>query len=147
MALERQFPDADEILRDADEALFHLVNHVFGPVDEMAVDLFHRLLKVSRKLHFLPEFGREMGSFDGLHVEIYNAIFLLDLGVLRVGERTRFPVAKSRQIVLVAAEVLRFCLDFVRTKGVVDDPPNDVVLLHCHGFNRRLERGDYQIKK
>ena len=56
LPLQREFADADEVLRDPDESLFHLVHHVLGPVDEVFVDLLHRLLEVARQFHLFPEF-------------------------------------------------------------------------------------------
>ena len=79
LPLQRQFPDADEILSDPDESLLHFVNHMFGPVDEMFVDLLHRLLEVPRQFYLFPEFGGEVGSFHGLHVQVDYAVFLLHL--------------------------------------------------------------------
>jgi len=61
---------------------------MFGPVDEMFVDLFHRFFEVTRQFDLFPQFGGEMGSLDGLHVQINDAVFFFDLGVLRVGQRT-----------------------------------------------------------
>ena len=71
-----------------------------------------------------------MGSLDGLHVQVDDAVFFLDLGVLGVGERTGLAVAEAGQIVFVAAKVLSLGFHFVRTESVVYDAPDDVVLLH-----------------
>ena len=40
------------------------------------------------------------------------------------------PVAETRQVVLVSAELLTLGLRLVLAEGLVDDRPNDIVVLH-----------------
>ena len=56
---------------------------------------------------FLPELVRQMGSFCSFHIEVAYSLFFSDGSILRIGEGTRSTVAKTGQVVLVFAEVLR----------------------------------------
>jgi len=47
-----------------------------------------------------------VGALDRLDVQEAFAFMLVDRGVLRVGKGARLSVAKARDVVLVAAEVL-----------------------------------------
>lgn len=81
----------------------------FRPVDQPLVDLGQRLGVVFREFDAFPELGGHVGAFDRLHVEIEDAVFAADCGVARVGEGARLPVAETRDVVFIAAEVLAFC--------------------------------------
>ena len=88
------------------------------------------LLEIPRQLDLFPEPVGEGGSLDRLHVEEDNAALLPDGGILGVGQGTGGPVAEAGEVVLIPAELLSLGLRFVLTEGLVDDRPDDVVVLH-----------------
>ena len=90
----------------------------------------HGLFKVSGQFDLLPKPIGKCRSFDRLHEQVADAIFLSDRGILRVRQRARCSATKSGQIVLVSAELLSLGLRLVLTERLINDGPNDVVMLH-----------------
>ena len=68
---------------------------------------------------------RRVRPLDGLHVQVAAAVLLPDCGVSAVGQRAGAAVAESRDIVLVAAEVLRQRLGLEAAVLVVDNLRNN----------------------
>ena len=54
----------------------------------------------------------------------------LELRVLPRHFQNSVPVAKTRQVVLISAELLTLGLRLVLAEGLVDDRPDDIVMLH-----------------
>lgn len=67
-----------------------------------------------------------MCALDRLHVQIQTALVLPDGGVAAVGQRAGRPVAESRNVVLIPAEVGRLCFDFIGAMAMVDDLPHNL---------------------
>jgi len=88
------------------------------------------LFEVSRELDLLPEPVGKGRSLDGLHVEEANAVLLPDGGILGVGQGAGRSVAEAGQVVLIPAELLSLGLGLVLAEGLVNDRPDDVVVLH-----------------
>ena len=70
--------------------------------------------------YLLPELVRRVRPLDGLQVQVQAAALLLDGRIAAVGQRARRAVAQARDVVLVAAEVLRLRLDLEGAVVVVD---------------------------
>lgn len=73
-----------------------------------------------------------MGSLDRFDVQKALSFILVDRGILRVGKGTRLPVAETRHIVFVPAEVLVLVRQFglERAELLVDHLPDDLIALH-----------------
>ena len=54
----------------------------------------------------------------------------LELRVLPQHFQDSVPVAKTRQVVLISAELLTLGLRLVLAEGLIDDRPDDIVMLH-----------------
>lgn len=101
-----------------------------------------------------------MWSFDRLHVQIDDTIFLTNSGILTVCQWAWHTCAQTSQIVFMAAEVSRIrsvnntcelleqcfvhrqymvnvwhLLDFVRTEWFIDNAPNDLQIQNMMCYN------------
>ena len=97
---------------------------------QIFIELLNCFFKVTRKFDLFPQPVGKGRPFYRLHKEVANTVLLPDGGVLGVRQRARRSVAKAGQVVLIPAELLRLGLRLVLTERLVDDRPDDVVVLH-----------------
>eukprot|EP00043_Microstomoeca_roanoka_P020919 m.254476 g.254476 ORF g.254476 m.254476 type:complete len:103 (+) comp18098_c0_seq1:937-1245(+) len=96
----------------------------------MLINLFQSRFIILFQFDLLPHISGCMCTFHSLDAQIYPSIVLTNGSVIRVGERTRSAVAKTCNAVLVSTKVLciRSCLE--RAEVLVDNVPDDFVVLH-----------------
>ena len=97
---------------------------------QIFIELLNCFFKVTRKFDLFPQPVGKGRPFYRFHEEVADSVLLPDGGVLGIGQRARRSVAQAGQVVLVPAELLRLGLRLVLTERLVDDRPNDVVVLH-----------------
>ena len=90
------------------QPLLALVALELGPELEVVVQHCQRVLVVTRQSDLLPELLGQVGPLDCFHVQVALSLLFEDGGVPGVGERARMARTQACQIVLVAAESLRF---------------------------------------
>ncbi len=120
------------------------VHQVLGKELEVAAHQLQRLAIVLRQLDLLPHVLGRMAPLDGLHVQIADAVLLLDRGVAVVGERAGAAQAQARDAVGVAAEVA--LLGHAGPEGaeaVPDDIPDHSLVLHRWLISTKRNRGIY----
>lgn len=88
------------------EALLAFVALELSPEFELLVDYFECLRVVSRQFDFLPELFWQVGAFDGLHIQVADALFLEHSCITGVCKRTRMTRTQACQIVFISAERL-----------------------------------------
>lgn len=95
-------------MRQASETLLALVNKPFRPERKPFVNLSESSSVVLRQLDTLPEFRGGVCPLDGLHAQVKNASIWMGAngGVTGIGERARLTIAKTSDIVFIAAEIL-----------------------------------------
>lgn len=77
-----------------------------------------------------------MRTFDGLHVEIKDAIVIADGSVAGIGQRAGLAIAETSNIVLVSAEVLSFIgLELERAELMRNHIPNNLVGSHIFRYS------------
>lgn len=139
---ECQLAHADEVLRNLRHTLLVLVNQELGPVHQVLVYLLQGLCVVALELDFLPHVLGRVCSLYCLHVQVAASVFLLDCGIPAVGQRAGGAVAQTCDVVLIPAEVLRLGFGLEAAVVVVDDLPDDLVVLHgclgCYSLSPRL---------
>ena len=79
------------------------------PELQVFVEDLQSLFVVFGELDLLPELLGQVGSLDGLHVEVTVAFVFKHGGVATVGQRTRVARTQTREVVLVAAKGLLHC--------------------------------------
>ena len=87
---------------------WHLLQQGEGCADLWAPDL-------------LPKLTWGVCPLDALEHQVQPAVLFTYGGISGVCQRARTSIAQARDIVLVSAEVLSLCLDFVAAEVVVDD--------------------------
>lgn len=104
----------------------------FRPVQEALIDLCEGARVVFRELDALPELAGHVCALGGFHVEVEDAVFGADGGVAGVGEGAGRAVAKSGDVVFIAAKVLSLgSLNLEGAELLVDDVPDNFVGRHC----------------
>lgn len=68
---------------------------------------------------FLPHVSRKMSPLNGFYVQVYPSLLLPDCCISAVCKWARAPIAKSRDIVLVATEILSLRLRFISAVAVI----------------------------
>jgi len=106
-ATDLEFARTDQHLVEFCQPLLALMSLELRPEFKLLVDNFECLTVVAWELNFLPELVGQVGTLDSLHVKVADTLFLQHSRIAGVSQRARVSGAKSREVVLIAAECLR----------------------------------------
>lgn len=128
---ELQLSHTNKHLMDLCQALFVAVNKVLGEVLEFFRNEFQCLRIVGRELDLLPQILGCVSSFNSFDEQVTVTILLTDGCITTVGQWTSTSDTKTCHIIgILTKRPLSRYLALKRAKLMIDNLPNDVVVLH-----------------